>query len=121
MATPGQLQVNIFNEFQNSKKFCFAYLDDKYNYLFVSQGYSDLLSKLPGELLEKNHFDLFPNKMMHKIFDDIKSRNISKKLNAIPSNDLSLLSSETQFWDWEVNPGKEMGGITISLVDVTEQ
>ncbi|MFT4600679.1 MAG: PAS domain S-box-containing protein, partial [Arenicella sp.] len=60
-------------------------------------------------------------KMMRKIFDDIKSRNISKKLNAIPANDLSLLSSETQFWDWEVNPGKEVGGITISLVDVTEQ
>ncbi len=102
-----------------------AYLDCEFKYIHVNRAY-EANSLLPAaELIGKNHFDLFPDDTLQRIFLQVVETGQPYKPpehhSHFPANPGNQLSS----WNWNVVPtfdqDRNVNGLILAAIDVTEQ
>ncbi|MCW8825363.1 MAG: PAS domain-containing protein, partial [Gammaproteobacteria bacterium] len=102
-----------------------AYLDCRFNFIFVNRSYAEADSKTPSFFPEKNHFDLYPHPENQKIFQQVVDTGVPYKCQAKPFEYAENPDRGVTYWDWELNPVKDeagdIQGLLLSLNDVTER
>jgi PAS domain S-box-containing protein len=102
-----------------------AYMDKDFNFIQVNQAYAKADGKKPGYFVGKNHFALYPNKENEKIFRRVVKTGKPYSVYAKPFEYRAHPERGTTYWDWSVQPVKDsdgkVGGIVLSLLDVTER
>ena len=100
-----------------------AILDTNFNYTFVNIGYATAFSSDADSLVGKNHFNLFPNKLLEGLFIDVIKN--KKKVNhkAVSGNEVKNVGSQLHL-NWQLKPILENDnciGLSITITDVSKE
>jgi PAS domain S-box-containing protein len=102
-----------------------AYLDPQFNFLRVNTAYAQGAGHSRGELIGRNHFELFPNQENQAIFEGVRDTGQPAEFHARPFEYADQAERGTSYWDWTLVPVKDAAGqvlgLVLSLHDVTEQ
>jgi diguanylate cyclase (GGDEF)-like protein/PAS domain S-box-containing protein len=100
-----------------------AYLDTKFNFIFVNQAYAAADQQDVSYFPAKNHFALYPNPENQQIFQQVVASGKPYKCFSKPFEYAEHPERGLTYWDWELNPIKDESGDTqgllLSLSDVT--
>jgi PAS domain S-box-containing protein len=109
----------------SSTEFLIAYMDTDFNFIRVNRAYAESDNLEPEFFIGKNHFVLYPNKENEAIFKQVLKTGESYVAYAKPFNYLGSPKRGITYWNWTLQPVKEMdghiNGLVLSLVDVTER
>lgn len=101
-----------------------ACLDREFNFLWVNEAYAENAGYTPGQLLGRNHFDLFPHPVNQRLFEE--ARDTGKPCEAKHQPFVYAKHPEwgTTYWNWTLTPIKGVDvtveSLVLSLVDMTE-
>ncbi len=102
-----------------------AYMDNKFNFIRVNNAYAEADEHYPGYYVGKNHFDLFPNEDNEMIFRAVIDSGEPYFVFAKPFVYEQNPERGVTYWDWGLQPVKEMdgrvSGLILSLIDVTRR
>jgi PAS domain S-box-containing protein len=102
-----------------------AYLDTDFNFLAVNSAYARGAGYDAGELVGRNHFDLFPDEQNEAIFRDVLDSGEPMTFEARPFEYQNRPELGVTYWDWSLVPVTDGQGTThglvLSLRDVTER
>ncbi|MDH5599994.1 MAG: ATP-binding protein [Gammaproteobacteria bacterium] len=102
-----------------------AYMDLKYNFIHVNQGYAAANSKPVDYFTGKNHFELYPNAENKRIFDQVVRTGKAYETKAREFENVEEPEKGVSYWDWSLtvvkdNDGND-AGLLLQLIDVTCQ
>lgn len=101
-----------------------AYLDIDFNYVWINAAFTKACSNRAGELIGKNHFDVFPDPENKDLFLSAKERGKAVTFKAKAFNKPGEPDAKPVYWDWRLTPIKDSGGkprgFVYSVIDVTE-
>jgi PAS domain S-box-containing protein len=93
---------------------CLAYLDADFDFLEVNEAYAKLLGRPRDDLIEHNYFELFPDPVTRKVFEEVRDGGEMARFHAVPFTFRSRPGS--RLWDWSLNPLKGADGRVKALV-----
>jgi PAS domain S-box-containing protein len=109
----------------SSVDLCIAYLDRYFNFIRVNRAYAQANGREPEFYPGKNHFILFPNAENEAIFRSVVETGEPYAVYAKPFENAEQPERGVTYWDWNLQPVKDpdgtIGGLVLSLVDVTER
>ncbi len=117
--TKERKQKEILDALMDHSEVIMAYLDPNFDLVYVNSAYAEKTDHSPGELIGKNHFDLFPNEEYIDIFERVIEE---KKTVSIKDKPLLYLdASEKEDIHWTLEPvtdsGEEIQGLVLSLCE----
>lgn len=102
-----------------------AYMDPEFNFIRVNRLYAEADKKEPEFFIGKNHFDLYPNEENKAIFRKVVTTGEPYFAYARPFEYAEHPERGVTYWDWSLQPIKDVGGnvqgLVFSLIDVTEK
>jgi formate hydrogenlyase transcriptional activator len=102
-----------------------AYMDRHLNFIRVNRAYAEADERQPAFYVGKNHFALFPNEENQRIFEKVVTTGEPYYVYAKPFEYAEHPERGVTYWDWSLQPVNEpdgsVGGIVLSLVNVTER
>lgn len=102
-----------------------AYMDKDFNFLRVNRAYAEADERTPEFYVGKNHFALFPNEENEAIFRKVLETGEPYFVYEKPFVYTEHPERGVTYWDWSLQPVKEIdgsvGGVVLSLVNVTER
>ncbi|MDD5671557.1 MAG: PAS domain-containing protein, partial [Candidatus Omnitrophica bacterium] len=100
-----------------------AYLDAGFNFIRVNQAYSRADGRDPGFFSGKNYFELYPDEENRAIFKNVVETGVPYMTYAKPFVFTGRPESGTLYWDWSLQPVKNISGgvdgLVFCSVDVT--
>ena len=101
-----------------------AYLDNKFNFIWVNKAYAEAGRHVASFFTGKNHFELYPNEENQAIFQKVVDTGFTYSIDAKPFEHPDQPERGTTYWDWTLKPLKNEFGKVVNLVftlfDVTE-
>lgn len=101
-----------------------AYLDPRFNFIWVNKAYADTCRHDPAFFPGKNHFDLYPHEENQIIFQNVVDTGIPFFVAAKPFEFPDQPERGTTYWDWSLIPVKDASdrvtGLVFTLAEVTE-
>ncbi len=115
---------SVLDTIMENTKAQLAYLDPDFTLISANSAYAQAAGRRKEELTGHNHFTVFPNPAIQKIFEQVRETGqpveVVARVIGLPEQ---LWQGET-YWDWTLVPVKsdqgEMQGFAFSRVDVTE-
>lgn len=105
--------------------FLVAYMDSDFNFIRVNDAYARHGGYAPEFFVGKNHFDLYPHQENQAIFRRVVETGEPFFTFAKPFAYADQPERSITYWDWSLQPvktaGGNVGGLVLSLVDVTER
>lgn len=102
-----------------------AYLDRDFNFVWVNQTYAASCGYLPGEMIGKNHFVLYPHPENEIIFSKVRDTGEIFEIKDRPFSYPDQPERGVTYWDWTLNPVKDtegqVTGLVFSLYETTER
>jgi PAS domain S-box-containing protein len=102
-----------------------AYLDNEFNFIRVNQNYAEANGWPPEFFIGKNHFELFPDEEAESIFLSVVESGEAFYAYARPFVNPLFPERGYSYWDWSLHPvldpGGQVSGLVLSLLDVTER
>lgn len=102
-----------------------AILDREFTFLRVNEAYAHSCGMSSGELLGRNHFELFPHAENQRIFERVRDTGEPYVVHAKPFEFPDDPGRGTTYWDWTVVPIPDENGevdlLSLWLRDVTEE
>jgi diguanylate cyclase (GGDEF)-like protein/PAS domain S-box-containing protein len=102
-----------------------AYMDADFNFIRVNQAYATADGRNPDDFVEKNHFELYPNRENERIFREVVASGQPYTVYARPFVYEHNRERGVTYWDWNVQPVKDpqgrVTGLVLSLLDRTEE
>jgi len=102
-----------------------AYMDKDFNFIRVNRAYAEADGKEEAYFIGKNHFQLYPNPENEAIFRQVVTTGEPYIVFGKPFIYASNPERGITYWDWSLQPVRDMNGIVIgvvlSLLNVTEQ
>jgi len=102
-----------------------VFLDSRFNFIWVNRAYADTCRQEPSFFTGKNHFDLYPHKENHAIFQRVVDTGEPFFVVAKPFEFPDQSERGVTYWDWSLIPVKDAAGMVTNLVftlaEVTEQ
>ena len=102
-----------------------AYFDRDFVFVRANAAYAAGSGYRVGDLIGKNHFELFPNAENEAIFATVRDTGEPVTYEAKPFVFPGDPDQRVTYWDWSLVPVKnvagEVRGLVLSLSDVTEQ
>ncbi|HEM61604.1 MAG TPA: PAS domain S-box protein, partial [Chloroflexi bacterium] len=102
-----------------------AYLDRDFNFVRVNSAYEEGCGYPKEQLIGHNHFELFPHEENQASFERVRDTGEPAEYRAKPFVFPARPELGTTYWDWTLTPvfepGGEVQGLVLSLVDVTER
>ncbi|MFW6161383.1 MAG: PAS domain-containing protein [Planctomycetota bacterium] len=102
-----------------------AYLDRDFNFIRVNWAYAAAGGREPDYFVGRNHFDLYPNAENQAIFRHVVDTGEHYVAHAKPFEHPDQPERGVTYWDWSLVPVRdargEVGGVLLSLLDVTER
>jgi PAS domain S-box-containing protein len=102
-----------------------AYMDKDFNFIRVNRAYAEADERNPEFYIGKNHFVLFPNEENEQIFRKVVETGEPYSVYAKPFEYAEHPERGVTHWDWSLQPVKEpggsVGGVVLSLVNVTDR
>jgi PAS domain S-box-containing protein len=102
-----------------------AYLDPDLNFVRVNSAYARGSGYSKGELIGRNHFDLFPHAENQAIFERVRDTGEPAVFHAKPFVYPDRPDLGITYWDWSLLPvmdrDGQVQGLVLSLLDVTER
>ncbi|MBD3292455.1 MAG: PAS domain S-box protein, partial [Armatimonadia bacterium] len=102
-----------------------AILDRDFNFVRVNQAYADSCDLTPGDLIGRNHFDLYPHEENEAIFERVRDTGEVHNVRAKPFDFPDHPEWGTTWWDWTLVPipgdDGEVELLSFWLRDVTEE
>jgi PAS domain S-box-containing protein len=102
-----------------------AYMDKDFNFIRVNRAYAEADERNPEFYIGKNHFVLFPNEENEQTFRKVVETGEPNSVYAKPFEYAEHPERGVTYWDWSLQPVKEpdgsVGGVVLSLVNVTER
>ncbi|MEE9464857.1 MAG: PAS domain-containing protein, partial [Candidatus Neomarinimicrobiota bacterium] len=102
-----------------------AYLDADFNFIKVNRAYAAADEREPSYFPGKNHFDLYPNEEIEKIFHKTAGTGEPYFIKARPFAFADHPDRGVSYWDWSLVPIMDENGKTSGLVltiqNVTDQ
>jgi|GEM_PF-1135553 len=102
-----------------------AYLDEDFNFVHVNTAYAAGSGHSRDELIEKNHFDLFPDPENEAIFRRAVETGEPISFRGKPFVYADQPERGVTYWDWALVPVKnsdsDVEGLVFSLLNVTER
>ncbi len=109
----------------NTTHILLAYMDPRFNFIWVNKAYAEADGKDPSYFPGKNHFDLYPYGENETIFADVVRTGKPFYAYARAFEYAEHPERGVSYWDWSVVPTKDgQGGITgllFSLANVTDR
>lgn len=93
---------NILSTIINSVTAQIAYLDPEFNFIFVNQAYADITRYSIDTLIGKNHFELFPDETIQKLFIHTRDTGEVTEMTATPFQFKFQPERGTTYWDWKL-------------------
>ena len=101
-----------------------AYLDRAFDFVFVNRAYALACRRTAGELVGRNHFDLYPHAENRAIFEQVRDTGVPAAWREKPFVFPDQPERGVTYWDWILSPvGDGAGhvqGLVLSLRDVTD-
>ena len=105
--------------------FSVAFMDINFNFIRVNIAYAQTSGFEPEYFVNKNHFDLFPNKENESIFKNVVKSGKLFIIHAKPFEFPDKPERGITYWDWTLHPVKniykKVEGLLLCLIDVTEK
>ena len=102
-----------------------AYMDKDFNFLRVNRAYAETEQREPEFFIGKNHFDLYPNAKMRRFSNRLSNLASLTSFLKNPLNMPQHPERGTTYWDWSLQPIKDVSGniqgLVLSLTDVTRR
>jgi PAS domain S-box-containing protein len=102
-----------------------AYFDKDFKYLQVNRAYVEQAGSDESFFIGKNHFVLFPDEMIEKIFVDAAQSGETISAFSEPFGCFEQPGADPTFWDWTLTPVKDKTGTVegsiLILVNVTDR
>jgi PAS domain S-box-containing protein len=102
-----------------------AYMDKDFNFIRVNRAYAEADEKTPDFYIGKNHFVLFSNQENEQIFRKVVETGEPYYVYAKPFEYAGHPERGITYWDWSLQPVNDpdgsVGGVVLSLVNVTER
>lgn len=102
-----------------------AYLDHRFNFIWVNSAYALSCQHDPSFFTGKNHFDLYPNAENQAIFQRVVESGESFSIKGKPFEFPDQPERGVTYWDWNLLPVKGEGmktrGLIFTLIDVTDR
>ena len=102
-----------------------AYLDPDFYFVRVNSAYAQGSGYSKGELIGRNHFDLFPHAENQAIFERVRDTGEPAVFQAKPFVYPDRPELGITYWDWTLVPvmdrDGQVQGLVLSLLDVTER
>ncbi len=115
---------NLLKALMENTEVQLAYLDPEFNFVLVNSAYALGSGYTKEQLICRNHFELFPNQENEKIFRRVVRTGRAVKFYRKPLLFPNQPERGITYWDWTLSPIKssrgKVGGLVLSLVDVTE-
>jgi len=92
-----------------------AYLDVRFNFIWVNRAYAATCRHDPAFFPGKNHFDLYPHAENHAIFQQVVDTGEPFFVAAKPF-EFPDQPQRVTYWDWSLIPTKDSTGKTAGLV-----
>jgi len=102
-----------------------VYLDRDFNFLRVNEAYARTCGYTPKEMIGKNHFALYPDEEVERIFAKVRDTGVPVEFHDRPFVFPDQPERGVTYWDWDLEPIKDdanhVQGLVFSLVDTTEK
>jgi len=102
-----------------------AYMDTDFNFIRVNRVYAEADGHTPEFFIGKNHFQLYPNKENEAVFRRVVKTGEPYFVFEKPFEYPEHPERGASYWDWSLypvrNPGGQVSGVVLSLLDVTER
>ena len=102
-----------------------AYLDPKFNFVWVNAAYAATCRQPPSFFLGKNHFALHPNTETQAIFQHVVETGEPFSVSAKPFEFPDQPERGVTYWNWSLIPitdaGGRVSGLVFTLAEVTER
>ena len=101
----------------------FAILDTDLRYTFVNNGFANIMGVKADYFDSKFHFDLFPNKMLQALFENVLKSGEEIMVKAQPIGGF-LPKDDKKYWNWEIKAlksEKSIIGVSLTIIDVTSE
>ena len=102
-----------------------AYLDPDFNFVHVNTAYASGAGFKKGELVGRNHFDLFPDGENQAIFERVVETREPVSFRGRPFPHPDAPDGQVTYWDWSLVPVEDRSGrvkgLVLSLLNVTER
>lgn len=116
-------QREILNIIVENTEAHLAYLDTKFNFIWVNSTYARGAGYTPKELVGKNHFALFPDEENKAIFKRVRDSGQTESFFNKPFVYENQPLRGTTYWDWTLAPVKDdedkVQALVLSLIDTT--
>ena len=118
-------QRSLFEAVVENTRIHLAYLDPRFNFVWVNSVYAQGCGRSKEDLVGRNHFDLFPNAEKKAAFERARDTGEAVALRAKPREYPDQPWRSITYWDWTITPVKDesgqVRGLVIALQDVTAQ
>jgi len=102
-----------------------AYLDPAFRFVEVNEAYARGCGLPRDDLIGRDHFDLFPDDDNRRIFETVRDTGEEWRVQGRPFEYRERPERGTTYWDWRLSPDTgpdgRVGGLVLSLTDVTER
>lgn len=102
-----------------------AYLDTDFNYIRVNGAYAESARRDPEAMIGQNHFEYYPDPENQMLFETVVRTGKPLVFKGAAFRFPDQLERGTTYWNWSLvptlEPGGEVDGLVLSLVDVTMQ
>ena len=102
-----------------------AYLDTRFNLIWVNFAYAKAGRQSPAYFVGRNHFDLYPSEENQAIFQHVVDTGVPFFAASKPFVYPDQPGRGTSWWDWSLVPARDEAGKTTGLVltlkEVTDQ
>jgi len=100
-----------------------AYLDERFNFIWVNRAYAETCNHEPSFFPGKNHFDLYPQEDNQAIFQRVVDTGKPFFVEAKPFTFPDQPERGVTYWDWSLIPVKgddgNVTGLVFTLAEVT--
>ncbi len=123
-AAPKQTELQCEEIFSNLH-LMIAYLDTDFDFIRVNRAYAEADGRAPSFFPGKNHFDLYPNAENERIFRQVIQTGKPYLAHAKPFEYTEHPERGVTFWDWNLQPVKNISGrvtgLILTVLNVTER
>ncbi len=91
-------------------------LDPKFNFVWVNAAYAETCKMKPEQMVDKNHFDLYPHAENEAIFRKVRDTGKGVFYKDKPFVFPDQPQRGVTYWDWSLSPVKDSGGKVTGLV-----
>ncbi|MDY0313349.1 MAG: PAS domain-containing protein [Desulfobacterales bacterium] len=102
-----------------------AYLDTRFNLIWVNFSYAKAGRQSPAYFVGRNHFDLYPSEENQAIFQNVVDTGVPFFAASKPFVYPAQPGRDTTWWDWSLVPVRDEAGkptgLVLTLEEVTEQ